>query len=53
MTTQRQKEIDELNKEQLTERVNELFEKFQDITEAEQIKLWPEYLYIRYKLQIK
>jgi len=52
MTTTRQKELDLMTKEQLNERVNELFSLFQDITEKEQIALWPEYLYIKYKLQL-
>lgn len=51
MTTQRQEELDTMTKEQLSQRVEELFVKFQDITEKEQIVLWPEYLYIKYKLQ--
>ena len=52
MTTKRQEEIDKMTKEQLVELTEELFVKFQDITEPEQIKLWPEYLYVKYKLQL-
>ena len=52
MTTKRQEEIDKMTKEQLVELTEELFVKFQDITEPEQIKLWPEYLYTKYKLQL-
>ena len=51
MTTKRQEEIDKMTKEQLVELTEELFQKFQDITEPEQIKLWPTYLYVKYKLQ--
>lgn len=51
MTTQRQAEIDKLSKEELTQLSIELGEKMIDVTEVEQVKLWPTYLYVKYKLQ--
>lgn len=53
MTTTRQVEIDKMTKEQLTNRVSELHDNFTTISEPEQITLWPEYLYVKYKLQTK